>query len=127
MIGEPEKETRTPVPRAAAATTDGVASEPAIKLHDAKLSIITRIEGLDDIVIELAAEFEGVPSVRPGDRIFGLPDFIVKACRLLRGSEVRQCGIAKVDGQQPVDARRVAIPYAKCIAKLPDARSPART
>src|SRR4029077_3920469 len=103
MIGEAQDEIRTAVSGAGARATDGVAGEPAIKLHEAKLSVVTRIEGLDVLVIELATDFKGVPAACPGDRVFGLPDVIVKARRLLRGSEVRQCRIAKVDCQEPVN------------------------
>src|SRR5882762_9725986 len=127
MIGETQEEVGATVSCAGASTSDRVAREPPIKLHDAKLPIVTRIEGLDALVIELAAEFEGVPTVRPGNRVFGLPDLVVEARRLFCGSEVRQSGIAKVDGQQPVDARRVTIADAKGIAELSDARSPAST
>ena len=64
--------------------------EPAVKVHQAKFAIVACIESLDDITPVLAAKFQRVPAARPADRIFELPDFIIKARRALLGPQVRQ-------------------------------------
>ena len=53
-----------------------------------KLTIVTSVEGLDDLTPELAAKFPIVPSVGPGQRILELPDVVVEAHGALLGSEI---------------------------------------
>jgi hypothetical protein len=75
---------------------------------------------------EFGADFYVVAAMRPGNRIFSLPDLIVEALASHGVSEVRQSGIAVVDGQQTVEPRRVTIPNANGVAELPDVGIPAR-
>src|SRR5882762_5377643 len=88
LKGEPEEEVRSPIPSAGASTTDSVAAEPAVKIHDAKLTIVTRIEGLDNLTPELPTKFNVVPAARPGYCIFELPDVVVEARGTLLGPQV---------------------------------------
>ena len=77
-IGQAKEEVRGSISCAGGSTTDGVAGEPAIKVQITKLAIIAGIEGLDDLMIELAAEFKCVPTVGPGNGVFRLPNVVIE-------------------------------------------------
>ena len=64
---------------AGASTFGGFAGKAAIKVHKPKLTVIAGIEGLDDLMDELAAEFEGMAAAGPSDRIFRLPHLVIEA------------------------------------------------
>src|SRR5579863_7508209 len=66
VVRKAQHEVRAAVSSTIAGTADSVAGKAAVKFHEAKFAVVTSIKGLDDIVIELAAELERVPVVRPG-------------------------------------------------------------
>ena len=90
LKGKPEDEVRTAIAGAGSSTTDDVAGEPAVKVHQPKFTIIARIEGLDDLAPELPAEFNVVPAVSPRYRIFELPDVVVEVRGAFLGPQVRE-------------------------------------
>src|SRR4029077_7256679 len=125
LKGKTEDEVRTTIAGAAAGTTDDVAGEPAVEIHKPKLTIVTRIESLDDLTPELATKFQVVPSVGPAQRIFELPDVVVEARGALLGTQLREGGVGKFETQQSVETCRVTVADSKDIPELPNARSPA--
>ena len=90
MKGEPEDEVRATIAGAGASTTCDLAAEPAVKVHQTKLAIVARIEGIDNLTPDLAAKLKVVPAARPTYRVFELPDVVVKVRSALLGPQVRE-------------------------------------
>src|SRR5215469_16045237 len=76
-------------------------------------------------MLELRAEFERMPAVGPGHSILGLPDLVVEALAGLSLPQVLQRTGLIVEGQQPIETRRVTVSDANGIAELSDTGIPA--
>src|SRR5581483_3701379 len=61
-------------------------------------------------------------AMRPADGIFRLPNVIVEALRALTASDVGNCGVAEVDGQQSGYVCRIAIADAQGVAEVTHGR-----
>ena len=119
-VGKAKDEVRATIPGSGGSTTNSIAGEATIKVQIAKLAIVTRVEGLDDLMEILAAEFEGVPTAGPGNGVLSLPDMVIEALYLLLLPYTGYVRVAKTQGQQSVEAPGVAIADAKGIAELAD-------
>ena len=83
MKRETKDEVRTTIAGAVASTTDDLLVNRPSKSIRPKLTIVTRVERLDDLTPELAAKFQVVPSMGPAQRIFELPDVVIEALVVL--------------------------------------------
>ena len=59
------------------------------------------------------------------DRIFELPDMVVEALGAFLSSKVSERRVGEIYSQESIEACRVAVPDAKSVAELADARIPA--